>query len=109
MLSNNDIWKVGIAVFDDASYLLNDYPGQFEIRGTFDLRYLAHDFGIPERGLKKLAARLLNIPAYTHDSPDQWDKSQLTPSQQMYAAMDAYVGVLLFQKFYEMYLHRVRN
>lgn len=108
LLCNNDIWKVGIGVYNDAYYLLQDYAGQFEIRGTFDLRYLAYYFSIPERGLKKLANSLLKMEFYSHDGL-AWASDELTPSQIMYAALDAYVGILLFEKFYVMHSQKTHG
>lgn len=98
---------MGIGVYNDALYLFNQYPNQFQIKGTFDVRYLAHFFGIPERGLKNLATKLLRADLNLHQSKGTWSDIELTPDRIMYAAIDAYLGILLFKKFFRMYAEKV--
>lgn len=96
-------------MYNDALYLLKDFPNHFQIKGTFDLRYLVHYFKLQEYGLKKLARRLLNVEQNTIKSHAGWDQPSLSVEQILYAALDAYYGVLIFHKFYKMYTEEVRT
>ncbi|XP_058059800.1 exonuclease 3'-5' domain-containing protein 2-like [Anopheles bellator] len=98
LLMDRSIFKVGVATSTDAAKLNRDYG--LEVKGCCDLRLLAERIGLTQRSLAGLAEETLNI---TMDKDwrlrsSDWYAASLSQEQIMYAADDAYVGVLLFKE-----------
>lgn len=98
LLQDENIWKVGIDVEEDARDLEHRYNRAFQVRGTLDLRWLAVMAKYPERGLKPLARKYLGVSKWRNrqDAKEKWSKTKLLFSMLEYAADDAFFGVALF-------------
>ncbi|CAH2069038.1 unnamed protein product, partial [Iphiclides podalirius] len=95
-LEDDSIYKVGVAPFDDAKYLLLDYS--VAIRSTLDLRHIVRFFGHVPGGLAFLAKSHLRIildKSWRVRCSD-WEAQELTETQIKYAAADAHVAVKIF-------------
>lgn len=98
-MSNPNVIKVGIAISDDAHLLMNDY--NIHISGYIDLRYLARECHLQERSLGALAYKLLGceLDKDWRVRASNWDAETLSERQIEYAALDAYIGVKILEKF----------
>jgi len=95
-LENDNILKVGVGPLNDAKLLFRDY--QVCTEGCIDVRFFAP---IREKmGLAALAKDHLNISLNksSHIRRSDWSADTLSQEQLQYAALDAYVGALLFAK-----------
>lgn len=100
LLSDPEMFKVGVNVNNDANKLFNEFGISCE--SCLDLRYLYRECD-PDRksqglGLKNMSMELLGMvldknPKVIHSN---WDASELSPDQIRYAALDAFAGSLIF-------------
>ncbi len=96
VLENPSIVKTGVAIRDDIRGLQRWHkftPGNF-----VELQTLAHDHGLEEASLKKLAARVLGIRISKRQRLSNWEASALSLGQQLYAATDAWVGIESYEQ-----------
>jgi len=98
ILSNSDVIKVGVAISDDAYFLMNDY--NIQISGYIDLRYLAKECCLKERSLAALAHKLLGceLDKDWRVRASDWEAELLSDRQTEYAALDAYVAVEILKQ-----------
>lgn len=89
ILSNPDIIKVGAAVHDDIRGL--QYFTKFEAKGFVDLQKIGWEWGIKDKSVKKMAANILGCKISKTQQLSNWEASELSAAQQMYAATDAWV------------------
>ena len=89
LLANPDITKVGVAIHDDIKYL--SHIKHFTPQGFIDLQQYVKEFGIECSGLKKLAAIVLGIRISKRQQVTDWEASELSDPQIIYAATDAWV------------------
>jgi ribonuclease D len=94
ILSNPDIVKAGVSLNYDIAELKNVV--QFEPAGFVDIATLAKKHGIQNHGLRGLAAVLLGFRISKSAKTSNWASNELTPSQIIYAATDAWVGRELY-------------
>ena len=95
-LQNKNITKVGLAVRDDLRALRSLRP--FEPHGFVELQQLAKEKGYQDASLKKLAASVCEFRISKRQRLTNWEAPVLTPSQQIYAATDAWVTLQIFNK-----------
>ena len=94
ILRNPDIVKTGVAIRDDIKTLqrLSDFqPG-----GFVELQDEVQDFGIQNFSLKKLSGIVLGFRISKSQRLSNWEASELTKPQQVYAATDAWVAYLIY-------------
>ena len=96
ILASPNIVKVGAAVADDIKGLQK--LSHFEAQGFSDLQKVAVKKGIIDIGLKKMVAILLGYRISKRQKLTNWEVPEYTPSQQSYAATDAWVSLLLHEK-----------
>ncbi|XP_068628735.1 exonuclease 3'-5' domain-containing protein 2 [Battus philenor] len=96
LLEDENIYKVGVAPFDDAKYLLSDYA--VALKSTLDLRHIVELFGHTPGGLAFLAKSELRIilDKSWRVRCSNWEAQELTETQINYAAADAHVAIKIF-------------
>ena len=103
ILANPRIVKVGAAVHDDVRGL--QYYQRFEPKGFVDLQQIAYEWGIRDKSVKKLAANILGIRISKSQQLSNWEAEELSASQQMYAATDAWVCREMYLKLLQSEKH----
>jgi ribonuclease D len=89
LLANKNILKIGAAVHEDMRQLQAAYF--FRPAGFIDIQRVVPCYGFAEKGVKKLAARILQIHISKNQQLSNWENPALSPSQCLYAATDAWV------------------
>jgi hypothetical protein len=100
VLGNRALIKAGVGLANDLSSLKMVFS--FEPQNIVDLSLVAQRHGINQSGVRNLAARLLGFRVTKSCSTSNWDRSQLTPKQIVYAATDAWVCRELFLRFQQL-------
>lgn len=95
LLESPSITKVGVAPNDDIKDLQKISP--FMSAGFVDISKLAGELKISNRGLRGLAALLLNVRVSKSAKLSNWDNKSLTPSQISYAATDAWISFKVYE------------
>jgi ribonuclease D len=94
LLSSGSIIKVGSGLNDDLRRMRCDI--RFEPAGFLDLQHYVEAFSIGEKGLRKLAAIVLNRRISKSQQVSNWDADILTEQQLRYAATDAWVCLEIY-------------
>jgi ribonuclease D len=102
LLSSERIVKAGVSVSDDLKSLKKVMP--FEERAVIDLGTVAKRSGARQSGVRNLAAMYLGIRVPKGKKTSNWAALQLSPSQILYAATDAWACRELYLKFEELNL-----
>lgn len=89
ILSNPRITKVGAAVHDDIRGL--QYYTKFEAKGFVDLQKIGWEWGIKDKSVKKMAAIIMGCKISKTQQLSNWEAKELSASQKMYAATDAWI------------------
>jgi ribonuclease D len=89
ILADPDIIKTGVAIHDDIKMLSG--IRKFVPEGFIDLQGFVKNYGIESSGLKKLAAIILGFRISKRQQVTDWEASQLSEPQLVYAATDAWV------------------
>ena len=100
LLARPNIVKVGVAIKDDIRGL-QSYR-KFTAAGFVDLQQMTEDFGVKEKGLKKMTAIILGIRISKGQQLSNWENAKLTPAQQQYAATDAWVCHEIYRRLQGM-------
>jgi len=96
LLENPNIIKVGVAVHDDVRKLQELLL--FKDAGFKEISYLTQKLGIKHTGLRNLAAILLGVRVSKAAQVSNWAVKQLSDAQIHYAATDAWISRLLYQR-----------
>ena len=96
LLSSKEIIKVGSGLNDDLRRLRSDF--RFEPEGFLDLQQYVEAFRIGEKGLKKMAAIVLNRRISKSQQVSNWDAETLTEQQMRYAATDAWICLEIYNR-----------
>ena len=96
VLANPQILKIGAACHDDVRGL--QYYAQFEGKSFVDLQKIGWEWGIRDKSVKKLAANILGCKISKSQQLSNWEADELSASQQMYAATDAWVCLEMFNR-----------
>ncbi|AWT60227.1 MAG: Ribonuclease D [Candidatus Moanabacter tarae] len=94
LLSNGAITKAGVAIENDIRKLNQLCP--FTPSGFIELSTLSKQIGIKNTGLRNLAAIVLNFRVSKGAQITNWSRNELTDSQILYAATDAWICRLLY-------------
>ena len=96
LLSDENILKAGVAIHDDIKAL--KALSQFVPGGFIDLQNVVGNYGIENKGLKKLAGIVLNGRISKSQRLTNWENDILDEAQQIYAATDAWVCYEIYKK-----------
>lgn len=98
VLRDKDILKVGSDIKRDGSKLKRDLG--LVLEGLADIQLMAKEIdpSMRKTGLKALAQTFLGIELNKETAMSNWEKYPLTFTQIEYAALDAWIGLKIFQK-----------
>ncbi len=96
LLASPDILKAGVAVQDDMRKLTEWRP--FFPAGFAEISEITQKAGIVNTGLRNLAAIFLKIRITKRPQVSNWSLPNLSRAQLRYAATDAWVSRLLYEK-----------
>ena len=98
VLSDKGILKVGCGIQQDASKLKRDLGLVLEELADVQLMAKKIDPSMRKTGLKALAQTFLGIELHKATRMSNWENCPLTSKQIKYAALDAWIGLKIFQK-----------
>ncbi|MCP5054091.1 MAG: 3'-5' exonuclease domain-containing protein 2, partial [bacterium] len=98
-LEDKDIKKIGVGIKNDIEKLQE--LREFTAGGFVDLSKIASDKGIIQVGLRGLAARYTSHRITKTAQKTNWAHPQLTWKQQIYAASDAWICLLIYPRLLE--------
>lgn len=96
IFENPNVVKVGVAIRDDLKQLQKKI--QFVPQNFVELQSLAKTKGLQNFGLKGMTQEVLSATITKGPKTTNWETTQLTDRQLMYAATDAWIGLKLYQK-----------
>ncbi|MGZ6480516.1 MAG: 3'-5' exonuclease [Bdellovibrionales bacterium] len=99
ILENKEIVKVGVAIRDDLKLLQKTF--NFTPQNFVELQDLAKVKGLKNFGLKGMTEEVLQASLSKRSKLTNWDASELSEQQQMYAATDAWIGLTIYRKLME--------
>lgn len=96
LLTDERVLKVGLSLHDDWAQLHK--RAQFQPRAYVDLQEFVEPIGIGDRSLQKLFANFFGQKISKTQRLTNWDADVLTEAQKTYAAIDAWVCLLLYDE-----------
>jgi len=100
LLTDPNILKIGAAIKNDLDQLKRSV--KLKPEGFVDLQNVAPKFGIKCLGLSKMAGIILGVRVSKSQQLTNWENITLTPAQKRYAATDAWVCYLIYEKLKEL-------
>lgn len=91
----DDVVKVGLSLKDDFHVLHR--IAEFEPRNFIDLQEVVKRFSISDLSLQKIYAILFGHRIYKSQRLTNWEASTLTPSQMVYASIDAWACLRIYR------------
>ncbi len=95
IFENPEILKVGVALRDDIKQLQKRFS--FRPQGFVELQEIAKSNGLQNFGLQGMTEEVLKAKLSKGPKLTNWEASELTDQQLLYAATDAWIGLKLFQ------------
>ncbi len=99
IFENHGIFKIGAAVRDDIKSLQK--ISHFTPRNFVELQTLAKEKGLKNFGLRGMAEEVLQGALSKRTKMTNWEAHTLTDQQLMYAATDAWIGLMLYRRLHE--------
>jgi len=99
LLSDPNILKIGVAIKNDMDVLKR--TAKLKPQGFIDLQNMVQQFDIKCAGLSKMAGIVLGVRISKSQQLSNWENYRLTPAQQRYAATDAWMCYLIYEKLME--------
>lgn len=96
LFENPKVYKVGVGIRDDLRGL--NQLATFKPAKFVELQEMVKDFGIDVFSLKALAGLVLNVRVSKRQRLSNWETEVLTPGQIDYAAIDAWIGLRIFEE-----------
>ena len=96
ILTHQEIIKAGVAIRDDLKTLQR--INHFKPAGFIELQDHARQAGIQNISLKKLCAIVCGFRISKSQQLSNWEADELTPQQMIYAATDAWVSLMIYEK-----------
>ena len=100
LLADPNILKVGAALKNDIDVLKRS--AKIKPGGFIDLQDVAQEFEIKNLGLCKMAGIVLGVRISKAQQLSNWENDILTEAQQRYAATDAWMCYMIYEKFMEL-------
>ena len=100
LLENPSVTKVGLSLRDDFMMLHKRAP--FEQHACIELQEYVRTFGIQDKSLQKIYAILFGEKISKSQRLSNWEAEVLTPSQQQYAATDAWACLNIYNRLQEL-------
>ncbi len=88
--------KIGVAIRDDINQLSK--IKKFQPHGFIDLQSIAGQYGIAEKGLKKMAGIVLGGRISKSQRTSNWESVELTVPQLVYAATDSWACLKIYEQ-----------
>ena len=96
LLTDPSILKVGTAIKNDIDTLRRSV--KIKPNGFIDLQEMVKQFEIKNISLSKMAGIVLGVRISKSQQLSNWENKTLTPAQQRYAATDAWMCYLIYEK-----------
>lgn len=96
LLSDTKVTKVGLAWKNDLLAL--HQLGAFDTGSFVDLQNIVKEIGIEDQSLVKIYANLFNERISKTDRLSNWERDVLKDSQKVYAAIDAWACIRIYQE-----------
>lgn len=96
LLSDRQVLKVGLAWNNDLLSLRE--LGDFETGTFIDLQNVVKEIGIEDQSLVKIYANLFNERISKSERLSNWERTELTEGQKLYAAIDAWACVRIYEE-----------
>lgn len=96
LLSSTKVKKIGVAIHDDLRQLARNR--KFIPEGFLDLQTIGANFGVQEKGLKKMTAIVLGGRISKSQRTSNWELEELSQQQLLYAATDAWVCLRIYDQ-----------
>lgn len=95
IFENDEVLKVGVAIHDDLKQLQKRF--QFSPKNFIELQAVAKARSLQNLGLKGMTEEVLNATITKGPKTTNWEASELTDRQIMYAATDAWISLKLYR------------
>lgn len=96
-LSDNKIKKIGLSLKDDFS-AIRKRISSFKPESFVELQTVAKNVGIKEAGLQKIYAILFGKKISKSQRLSNWEAQELSSAQKMYASIDAWACLKIYNK-----------
>lgn len=93
-LADENVKKIGLALRDDFNGLIKQR--NFKPANFIDLQSIVKSYGILELGLQKISAIIFNRKISKSQRLTNWENNELTESQMIYAATDAWASLMIY-------------
>nr|WP_185153818.1 3'-5' exonuclease [Dysgonomonas sp. 520] len=97
LLANPAIKKIGLSLKDDFS-AIRKREKEFKPEGFIELQSYVTKFGIAEAGLQRIYAILYGKKISKSQRLSNWEQDELSDAQKMYAAIDAWACLKIYEK-----------
>lgn len=96
LLTSPAVMKVGLSLHDDWAQLQK--RANFTPKAYVDLQDYVEPLGVEDRSLQKLFANFFSQKISKAQRLTNWEAETLSPAQKMYAAIDAWACILLYDE-----------
>ena len=96
LMTDPNILKIGVAIKNDIDLLKK--LTKINPAGFIDLQDMVQEYNIKDMALAKMAGIVLGVRISKSQQVSNWENKILTPAQQRYAATDAWICYLIYEK-----------
>jgi len=107
LLSNPNILKIGTAISNDIDTLKRS--ADFTPKGFIDLQDMMPEFNIKNIGLAKMSGIILGAHISKTQQRTNWEKNILSEAQLRYAATDAWMCYMIYEKLKQSRMKNVSD